>query len=205
MSLAEWLSLAAVCALGAISPGPSLAVVLRNTLASGRGSGLATGLAHALGVGIYALAVAFGLGFVTSEFPTLFRFVQLGGAAFLAYLGVVALVGSGTAAQASGGAGGNKGTRARAARDGFLIAFLNPKIAIWFLALFSQFLGPETGWAVRVAMAALAATIDGLWYSLVAVALSQGSVLARLRRHARTIDRVFGLILIALALRVLAL
>ena len=53
MPFTLWLSLAAVCAMGAMSPGPSLAMVLRHTLGGGRAPGVIAGVSHALGVGFY--------------------------------------------------------------------------------------------------------------------------------------------------------
>ena len=48
-----------VCAMGAISPGPSLVVVLRNTISGGRLQGVMTGIGHGIGLSIYAfIAVA---------------------------------------------------------------------------------------------------------------------------------------------------
>jgi len=51
-------------------------------------------------------------------------------------------------------------------------------------------------------MAATAGVIDALWYIIVAVVLSHSIILERLRARARLLDRLFGLILIALAIRV---
>ncbi|MDP6233261.1 MAG: LysE family transporter, partial [Candidatus Poseidoniaceae archaeon] len=48
-----------VFVIGAISPGPSLAVVLRNTLAGGRRRGVACALGHGLGFGAYAMIAVF--------------------------------------------------------------------------------------------------------------------------------------------------
>lgn len=199
MSWSDWLSLAAVCALGAMSPGPSLAVVVRSTLAGGRAAGVVAGLAHALGIGCYALTVALGLAAIATA-PRVLIVLQVAGAAFLAWLGWQALRGDGGAFGTEPAA--RDGAKlARAARDGFLIAFLNPKIALWFLALFAQFVDPGMTIQIKLAMAGLAAAIDGSWYVLAALALSTPAVLARLRRHARWIDRLFGVLLLALAMR----
>ena len=62
----------------------------------------------------------------------------------------------------------------RYAKDGFLIVFLNPKIMIFFLAVFSQFLTPEQSLFTQFTAATLASVIDGLWYALVAVLVSWG-------------------------------
>ena len=64
MDAAAWISIASVCAAGAMSPGPSFAVVVRNTVAGGRIQGVLTGIGHGLGVGVYACGAVFGMAVV---------------------------------------------------------------------------------------------------------------------------------------------
>ena len=61
MELKELIMLSFVCAMGAISPGPSLAVVIRNTISGGRFQGVMTGIGHGIGIGIYAFMAVMGL------------------------------------------------------------------------------------------------------------------------------------------------
>ena len=61
-------SIASICAMGAMSPGPSLAVVMKNTIAGGRVQGALTGIGHALGIGVYALIAVFGMAMVLQQF-----------------------------------------------------------------------------------------------------------------------------------------
>lgn len=203
MTLTSWLSLAAVCMAGAMSPGPSLAVVARHTLVNSRAHGMATALAHAIGIGFYALLTSFGLAVVVAHNPAIYRALTIGGALYLAWLGIKALRSSGEAAALA--AEGRPASIAGAARDGFLISFLNPKIGVFFLALFSQFVRPEMGEGEHAILWATAAGIDGAWYAIVALALSQTAVLERLRRRTRLIDRITGCILLVLAVRVVTL
>lgn len=204
MTLTNWASLAAVCIAGAMSPGPSLAVVVRHTLVNSRAHGMATALAHALGIGFYALLTSFGLAVVVAHNPAIYRALMMGGALYLAWLGIKALRSSGEAA-ALASKGGRPASIAAAARDGFLVSFLNPKIAVFFLALFSQFVHPGMSKGEHAILWATAAGIDGIWYAVVALALSQAVFLERLRRRARLIDRITGCILLALAVRVVTL
>ena len=88
MTPSAWLSLFAICALGAISPGPSLATVMKSTVQGSKTHGLTTAIAHALGVGIYAFLVAAGIGVVITESPLLFKSITWGGAAYLMWLGI---------------------------------------------------------------------------------------------------------------------
>jgi threonine/homoserine/homoserine lactone efflux protein len=82
-----------------------------------------------------------------------------------------------------------------------MIAFLNPKIAVFFIALFSQVIGGETPWFGRLLYAGTAWFIDTAWYLLVAWLFSTPRWLARLRRNAVWFERLFGLVLLALAAR----
>jgi len=61
MDFKSILAISVICALGAISPGPSLAVVIRNTINGGRKQGVLTGVGHGLGLGIYALLSVMGI------------------------------------------------------------------------------------------------------------------------------------------------
>ncbi|MFD1216455.1 LysE family translocator [Microbulbifer celer] len=202
----EWLSLAGICALGAMTPGPSLLIVLRSASA-GLYQGLASAIAHGLGIGIYALLTALGLAVVITQTPMLFNGLQWAGALFLAYLGVQALRHAG--APQPGESQSKQASTAslsvgKAALQGFGIAFFNPKVALFFGALFSQFVSNEQALATKISMAVLAATIDTAWYLIVALVVIYGS-----RRGLTTgswrpwLQRIFGVLLIGLALRLL--
>ena len=88
MTLPLWLSLVAVCIMGAMLPGPSLAVVLKHSLHGGMKNGMLAALSHGIGVGFYACASLLGLGALMTQLPTLYQVLVYGGAAYLAYLGI---------------------------------------------------------------------------------------------------------------------
>lgn len=197
MSLAEWLPVAAICALGAMSPGPSLAVVLHHAARGSRPAGASCALAHAAGVGLYAFVTALGLAAFLARHPDLYRAIVLAGAAYLAWLGARLLRG-GDGAGPTGAERPASGWPA-AARDGFLTALLNPKIALFFLALFSQFVGPEPGAVTVALLTATATVIDAGWYLAVGAAVGATALPVRLRQHVRLHDRVMGSVLLLVA------
>lgn len=198
MEWSSWLALAAICIMGAVSPGPSLALIIRNTVGGGRGNGVATALGHGAGVGLYALITAMGLAILITRTPLLFDIIRYGGAAFLAWLGVKALLANAGPAEAQEHRGGSR----RGALEGFMVAFLNPQLAIFFVALFSQFVHQNTGWREGGIMMLTAGGIDALWYVLVALGLSHGPVLAWLHHRASLINKASGLVLLGLAVKV---
>ncbi len=199
MDITQWLSLATVCLLGAMSPGPSLAVVMNCTLGGGPAAGYASALSHGAGVALYGLLTVAGLAVLVTSSPAIYLGLQLAGAAYLVYLGIRALRSSGAPALDATGSEGNHG----AAVSGFLVAFLNPKLAVFMLALFSQFLRPEAALGERAVMVATVGVTDAAWYCLVVALISREAFLRKLRASAKLIDRCFGVILILLALSVL--
>lgn len=201
MALTAWLSLFMVCLLGAMSPGPSLAIVAKHALAGGRVNGLATAWAHASGIAIYAFITAIGLAVVLQQSPVVFNAISMLGAAYLAYLGVNALRSKGGVAAKLGS--GERTAIAQSAREGFFISILNPKIALFFIALFSQFVTVDHNWSHQLIIVGTPAIVDGLWYSLITLVLSHARVIERIRAQAVLIDRLSGIVLIALAAAVL--
>ncbi|SDL18343.1 Threonine/homoserine/homoserine lactone efflux protein [Franzmannia pantelleriensis] len=199
MPLSLWLSLVAICAVGAMSPGPSLALVLRHTLGGGRLPGVVAALSHALGVGLYALLTVWGLGALIARQPLLFQFITWAGAAYLAWLGIKALRAGRTAAFEPNAV---LTTGPQAAREGMLVALGNPKLILFFVALLSQFVSPEMSVAAKALIVLTAMIIDGGWYVIVAVALSHSRVLPWLQARAHWVNRITGVLLIAIALRV---
>ncbi len=203
MTLTAWLSLFLICCLGAMSPGPSLAVVLKQTVNNSRRHGLLTSWTHAAGVGLWAFATVTGLSLLISQYTQLFTLITWAGAAYLAWIGVQAIrAGS---AGALNVATSQQVSLLQAGREGFLISLLNPKLAIFFTALFSQFVSADASQSDQLILVATATLVDGLWYTLVCLVLSKGSVLTRLQRNSQWINRITGLVLLALAIRVITL
>lgn len=194
---ATWLSVATICILGAVSPGPSLAVVLRHTLMGGRTNGCIAAIAHSVGIGLYALLALSGLAILITASPEVFRVFQWAGAAYLVWLGIKGLMASAHGRNSIE----KRGTTSGAIRDGFLVAFLNPKIAVFLIALFSQVIGVDTSWPERFLYATTAWLIDMLWYLVVAWLFSNPRWLESLQRRAVWFERAFGLVLLALAAR----
>ncbi|WP_257285581.1 LysE family translocator [Endozoicomonas sp. SESOKO1] len=203
MTASSWLSILAICVLGAISPGPSLAAVMKSTVHGSRTHGLVTSISHALGIGIYAFLVAAGIGLVITETPWLFKFITYAGSAYLAWMGYKAITASSPLINDQRQL--QQLSLKQAAMDGFLVSFLNPKIAIFFLALFSQFVTPDSTIMTQILMASIATLCDGVWYCMIASVAGHEKVLPALRKRATLINRLCGILLILVALRILVM
>ena len=195
MEIKLLLGMSFVCAMGAISPGPSLAVVLRNTISGGRIQGVMTGIGHGIGLGIYAFIAVMGLSSLLLTNKQIFNFIQWVGALFLIWLAFNMIT-----HRPSGISNDDNGNWRRGFLEGFMIAFLNPKILVFMAAVFSQFINPDISNIGRFIMAIMAGVIDTIWYVLVATVLAGTPIINKLRVNTGLVDRSIGIVMLMLAL-----
>ena len=201
MTLSVWLSLAAICMMGAMSPGPSLAVVLKHSLNGSMKNGMLAALSHGIGVGLYAGASLLGLGALMTQFPTVYQILVYLGAAYLTYLGIKILLAKPSNNELE--VQKSEVSAAKALQDGFAIAFLNPKLAIFFLALFSQFIDPQAlTLSVGIIMCLTVFVIDTGWYLLVALLTEVSKTRFGFTKQNPWLDKILGVVFIALAIKV---
>ena len=193
MDLTAISAAAAMFILGATSPGPSLAVVLRNTMIGGRGRGLACAVGHGIGFGFYAITVVFGLVVIMENNPDIFTVMQVFGGLFLLYLGIEMMRSEVKEIKHSEG-------KREGFVEGFFIAFLNPKIAVFMLAVLSTVLEPTMSNDTKWIIAGMGMTIDTIWYVLVALVLSNSNILKKIENNQRLLNIITGVLMIGLAI-----
>lgn len=192
-----------VVQLAAMSPGPDFVLVIRHAAVSGRRAGMAAALGIATGVFGWAVIAAFGVAALLAASAVAFSIVKLVGAAYLAYLGVRSIV---AAARGKGTAAVERGSRAVspwvAFRQGVLTNLLNPKAAMFFVALMPQFVSgdPQLGQTLMLSLVAVAITV--VWFSVVANVVGALRRLFASSRVRRTVDAVTGTVLVGLGLRI---
>ena len=164
MTLTTWALLVSACLAGAASPGPSIVLLSKIVMDGGIRAGVVFGLAHGLGIFFYAFLVTFGLSVTLSFVPFLIGFLNVAGLVFLLWLAYIMFSSSFALSnsdkqkfQISNTLFGNFGS-------GFLIVFLNPKIALFFLAIFTQFVGDGSLFQEKAIMVSTATFIDTSWY-----------------------------------------
>lgn len=201
MDLVTWFSLVAVSVMGAISPGPSLAVILRVSISQSALHGVFAALAHGLGIGFWAFLTLQGLAVLIEQYQSAFSVLTVLGGLYLMWLGIKALryAGQGDEAKVES----VKSSYWESIRDGLMIALMNPKAALFFLALFSQLITAEMTTMIKLQFWATVVVIDSGWYVLVALLLAGGPVLTWLRRNLVWVDRTMGCLLILIGLKVI--
>jgi len=189
--------------LGAISPGPDFVVVMKNSLGAGRKHGIATALGIACALVAHVAYTVLGFSLLLQQSPGLYNAVRFAGAVYLLWLGWNAIrsrartdeTGSGSPGQALP----SDRSTLQAFREGFLCNLLNPKAALFFLGIFSQFIGPGTAPWVRWIYGGEIILAVGLWFTFLAAFISNKTFRAFYRRHMHWFDRVLGAALIVLA------
>ena len=141
------------------------------------------------------LTAVMGLSALLLANEGIFNLLQWAGAAVLIWLAYNMLTYS-----PSGPVKEHEGSGRRGFSEGFMIAFLNPKILVFLVAVFSQFIDPEMSNPERFVMAIVAGIIDITWYVLVATVLAGTSIVDKLRANAVIIDRSIGMVLLMLAI-----
>ena len=175
--------------LGAISPGPSLLMVIRNTIVGGRRRGVMCAVGHGIGFGLYAGVAIFGLIVLLEQAPEVFLVLQLIGIALLFWYGWLMWHHAKDEIEES-----FEG-EARGFLEGFSIAFFNPKIALFLVAVLAQVLDAGMSLATKLVIGFIGMAIDMIWYVLVAVFLTGTPILDWLRDNGAIVNRVTALVL----------
>ena len=197
MEFAALAPILVVLVLGAMSPGPSLAVLLRNTMEGGKARGVSCGVGHGIGFGIYAFVAIAGIAQLKASASEAATILELAGGLFLIILAAMMVKGSDEELE-------HKHSSKRGFTEGFLIAFLNPKILVFLIAIFSQFVQPDFTWSERLIIASIALLIDGGWYVLVALVISETPILSMLKQHERGFELTMAIVLSGLGIWILA-
>jgi threonine/homoserine/homoserine lactone efflux protein len=188
------------------TPGPSMLYVLSRSIGQSKGAGLASTAGLAIGGILLAVASALGLIAVIRYSPKLYTFIQLAGAAYLFYLGVIMIRSAGkddmTVREVK------NHSYSKILRQGILVEILNPKTALFFLAFIPQFVNYESSdITIQLLILGLLVPLTAIPSDII-VSIGGGSLAICLSKKPKVgyiLAWLSGLILIGLALRLLFL
>lgn len=186
-----------------ITPGQDTFFILGRSLSGGRAAGIAAALGISTGSVIHTFAAALGLSALLATSPYAFMAVKFTGAAYLIYIGARALLSRSSGLPGEQGAASGDGQWA-AFRQGVLSNLLNPKVALFFLALMPQFITAGSAHKVGafLALGLSFVALGVIWCAVLAIAAARlrGAFLRR-PSMAHVLNRVAGVMFIALGLR----
>ena len=192
MSVELYLAYVVACFVITIIPGPTVTLIVANSLTHGTRAGLLNMAGTQLGLGLMMLVLVVGLSSIIATMGYWFDWLRFVGAAYLIWLGWKLLRSSGGFAQP----GHAPVPRGGFSLQGLLVALGNPKALLWFGAFIPQFIDPSTDYVRQVVLLGLtamaAAAVSDGGYAL----LAGGARNLMSKSRVRVISRIGGVCLI---------
>mgnify|MGYP001418798205 CR=1 FL=1 len=196
MTIILFLKIFIVCLLGAMSPGPSMVVVINNAIFKNRFNGILTALGHGFGIGIYALCAVLGIGLIIETNMLIFNGIQSLSILFLFYLGIQSI-----RSDSELDFTGNEFTSGiKSFLQGLTISILNPKIFIWFIAIYSQFMSATNNLSLNVSLILIACIVDGLWYIILVNFVTSRNVFEFIKNKSKLMQKIIGFLFIFISI-----
>ena len=188
MTIEIYLAYVLACILIAIVPGPTVTVIVANSLAHGTRAGLLNVAGTQLGLGLMMAILIVGLSSVIAAMSWLFDWLRIAGAIYLVYLGWKLIQAPDAIADTS------KATTPRGGffLQGFLVMMSNPKGLFWFGAFIPQFVDPKGNYVAQIALLGVTAMMVAI-FSDGAYAVLTGRAGAFLtKKKVRLVSRLSG-------------
>jgi threonine/homoserine/homoserine lactone efflux protein len=198
---AEWAVFGTVAlahALGVASPGPDFAIVVRQSLAFGRGAGVWTAAGIGSGIFFHVAYGLFGLSWLTHRYPQSLTALGIAGALFLLWMGSQAVRAQPLPETGEQLPAAQPGDAAKFFGIGLLTNVLNPKAIVFFVALFTAVVAGPVSTALMVLLGLWIPLATFGWFAFVALMLGNPAARRKLRHVAHWIDRAMGAVLLVL-------
>ena len=186
-------------------PGPSTAVMLRETVRGGRRSGLAVTAGDKVGLWFWGAAAALGLSALMVTSHMAYDSMRILGSVVLGVLGIQALR---ARLQPTGNEAASAGTPSTGAgwlqsfRIGLITSLANAKGAVFALSFLPQFVsGGHSATAALLTLAVLWAIVDGSWSLLLLMLVTRAKLVLSRPRIRQRMEQVSGVVLILLGIR----
>ncbi|EHU3346242.1 LysE family translocator [Acinetobacter baumannii] len=200
----EFLTLALIHFMAVILPGPDFVITVRQSVRYGYLIGCLTAIGIGVGISVHVFYTLVGIGFLIQQSEWFMSLIRTAGAAYLVYLGWQCLRSQpNTTIEINGQAGSDTPSLFKAFTMGFLTNALNPKATIFFLAIFTTIVSTTTPMKVQVFYGIWMCMVNAIWFMVVSVLFAQPIVRKRFLEFGVYFERVMGVLLIGIALRLI--
>ncbi|HAV3168958.1 TPA: LysE family translocator [Acinetobacter baumannii] len=200
----EFLTLALIHFMAVILPGPDFVITVRQSVRYGYLIGCLTAIGIGVGISVHVFYTLVGIGFLIQQSEWLMSLIRTAGAAYLVYLGWQCLCSQpNTNIEINGQASSDTPSLFKAFTMGFLTNALNPKATIFFLAIFTTIVSTTTPMKVQVFYGVWMCMVNAIWFMVVSVLFAQPIVRKRFLEFGVYFERVMGVLLIGIALRLI--
>ena len=198
MTFIDWISIGIACFIGAASPGPSLLIIIFHTSSKGIIQGFLFSVGHGIGVFIYAMLSVLGIKFFFTNFPEVLFCIKIVGIFFLLFLGIKMIIYK------------NKNQEENLLSKinfqnynslslGIFTSLINPKVILFFGAIFSQFIKIDLNLSDKFFISLLASLIDAIWYAII-VFLSTLTISNVFKKYKKITINALGFVLVLITL-----
>lgn len=204
MTLAEIITFASVVTLLVMSPGPNGVLIAKTVPTSGRLAGFATVFGFMASFYLHGALSIFGISLILLQSAWAFSIVKYLGALYLLWIGAKALYAAikGTGDTAMPTPAKRQRGLWKAMAEGFLTNALNPKVSMFYLAAFPQFITVgESSFAGSFTLVSLHAAINGLWFSAMVLLLARLTSATQNQRFQRWLKGVTGVVFMGFGLK----
>ncbi|MEP1446896.1 MAG: LysE family translocator [Paraglaciecola sp.] len=199
----EFLTIASVHLLAVASPGPDFAIVLKHSISFGRRAAIMTSIGVGVAILIHVAYSLLGIGILIKTTPVLFQIFSYVAAAYLLYLGWGAI--RSPAPDSLAETQENKQNSVISDKRAFVVGVLtnglNPKATLFFLSVFAVAVSPETPNIIKLGYGLYLAFATGVWFCVLSFFLSSKKVTRFIGKKGYWFDRVMGIVLILLAIK----
>ncbi|ADI91221.1 LysE family translocator [Acinetobacter oleivorans] len=200
----EFLTLALIHFMAVILPGPDFVITVRQSVRYGYLIGCLTAIGIGVGISVHVFYTLVGIGFLIQQSEWLMSFIRTAGAAYLVYLGWQCLRSQPNPnIEINGQTDSDTPSLLKAFTMGFLTNALNPKATIFFLAIFTTIVSTTTPMKVQVFYGVWMCMVNAIWFMVVSVLFAQPIVRKRFLEFGVYFERVMGVLLIGIALRLI--
>lgn len=193
-----------VASLLVMSPGPNGVLIAKTVPTSGRTAGLCNIAGFVAAFYLHGTLSILGISIILVQSATAFMIVKYLGAAYLCWIGITALWGAWTDQETTKciSLSGRPRTLRGAFVEGFLTNALNPKVSLFYLAAFPQFITPvETSVSASFLLVFLHSMVNAVWFSAMVILLTRLTIVARHRRFQRWLKCVTGVVFVGFGVK----
>jgi len=185
-----------------ISPGPDFLLVTKNSLTLPRRQALATAFGIVVGCLVHATYCILGLALVITKSVLLFSLIRYLGACYLIYLGIKCLFSKASRAEIQQGKARRILSTRAAFLEGFLCNVLNPKLAVFLLSMFTQFISLDATLLQKSLVAGIFVLESAIYWPLLVLMLQSSAIQKFFEQSRVLLDRFCGALLLYLGVKV---
>ncbi|AKJ42360.1 Threonine efflux protein [Pragia fontium] len=196
------LFVATIATLGMLSPGPDFFLIVKNAARYPRSVAMFTALGVILAVATHMSYCVAGLAVVITATPWLFNILKYAGAAYLIWIGFQALLAKGGSKMDVTHVSQQQTSYRNAFIQGYLCNLLNPKATLFFLSVFTQVLNIDSSTGEKMWYAFIIWILSAIWWPALVFLIQSAPVRRGLAKMQKSVDKVLGVVLIGLGIKV---